>query len=74
MKYTIEDIPYLVGLHFRISSDAKRDWAYLIHSYRFDTYHDDFAVYVDWPDRNDRHTPLAMYSAHRFIDNLNNER
>jgi len=66
MKYTIDDIPYLVGLHFRLSDDAKSVWTYHIHSYRFED------VYIDWPHRNDRFSPMSRYPTDVFLENLNN--
>jgi len=65
MKYTIDDIPYLVGLHFRLRNDVTRDWVYHIHSYRFED------VYVDWPHRNNRFSPMSQYPVDVFLEKLN---
>jgi hypothetical protein len=65
MKYTIDDIPYLIGLHFRLTRDGERSWNYLIHSCE-----DDGHVYVDWPNRI-KGTGMARYGPVSFLRNLN---
>jgi len=64
MKYTIDDIPYLIGLHFRLKRDGERKWDYLIHSYY------DGHVFIDWPHRY-KGEDMADYDVETFLNYIN---
>jgi len=67
MKYTIDDIPYLVGLHFILKDDFGKGKTYLIDS--FNRY--GLIVNIDWPNRPmDKN--MAEYLYIDFLRNLNN--
>lgn len=63
MRYTVDDIPYLVGLHF-VLVNHENDTVFLIDSYKRRQ------VRVDWPHRRGSQD-MAIYGENVFLFHLN---